>query len=302
MSLGSYKFAGGILLAVVLVLVTWSIAVGATNIDSARRYAWNEGVGWIDFYGSNTVNVFSTRLEGYATSTTGQLALNCNSTPNGNTCAGPSGNWKVSNDGNGNLSGWAWDDGIGWVSFCGGAGTADCPGTISYQVSINSSSGIFSGWAWSEAVGWIGFNCAGPPNSCGTSDYYVKTSWFVAAAEGILFSSVYDTGSTGGVAPNAVLWQGTQPSGTGVKFHFASSNCANGKTNPPTCTTGDWTYLGPDGTTATYYLPAGPNIPAMLNLAYHNNQRYFRYKVVVSSNAAQTQTPTVEDVILNWSR
>ncbi|MBI2036876.1 MAG: hypothetical protein HYT14_00770 [Candidatus Liptonbacteria bacterium] len=293
------KLCIALFVGIALLLVLWQGAAATTNIDAAKRYAWNEAIGWIDFYGTGTVTVLANRLEGYATSATGYLALNCNTTPNGDICA--TRNFAVSNDGGGNLEGWAWDDGIGWVSFCGGAQTANCPGTVSYQVEINPSNGVFSGWAWSEAVGWISFNCT-DAGICGTSNYSVQTSWVATTADGLLWSSVYDTGQATGVAPNSVLWQGTQPTDTSVRFQFSSSNCSNGKTNPPTCNdTGDWTYLGPDGTGATYYAPASPNLATMLNLANHNNKRYFRYKLRLNSNAAQTLTPTVDDVIINWS-
>lgn len=293
------KLCIALLVGAALALALWQGAAATTNIDSAKRYAWNEAIGWIDFNTTGTVTVLTNSLEGYASSATGDLALNCNTTRNGNICAGPAGNWKVSNDGQGNLTGWAWDDGIGWVSFCGGAQTADCPGTVSYQVTINPSNGSFSGWAWNEAVGWISFNCS-DAGICGTSNYSVKTSWVAVTVNGLLWSSVYDTGDTNGVAPNAILWQGTQPTGTSVQFQFASSNCSNGATNP-TCDTGTWSYVGPDGTSATYYSPAGPNLATMLNLANHNNKRYFRYKARIDSNYAQTLTPTVDDIIINWS-
>ena len=57
----------------------------------------------------------------------------------------------------------------------------------------------------------------------------------------------------------------------------------------------------PDGTSATYYTLASPDTATMLNLAQHNNKRYFRYKIRINSNFAQTLTPTVDDVIINWS-
>ncbi len=120
-------------------------------------------------------------------------------------------------------------------------------------------------------------------------------------SSGDLYSSVFDTGVSGGAALNTVMWQGSQPTGTTVKFHVASSNCSNGATNPPTCNTGTWTYLGPDGSATTYYVPAGPNLPVMLNPAYHNNHRYVRYKAILLPDGGAASTPRVDDVILNWS-
>jgi hypothetical protein len=54
-----------------------------------------------------------------------------------------------------NVSGWAWSENIGWISFnntSGGGG-----GSVDYGVNIGSD-GIFSGYAWSENIGWISFN------------------------------------------------------------------------------------------------------------------------------------------------
>src|SRR3990167_9845305 len=145
----------------------------ATNIDSTYRYAWNDTVGWIDFgYSIGNVYVYSDRLEGYASSSVGFIALNCDSTPNGNICG--TSDFKVSNDGNGYLTGWAYNDAIGWISF----DSATAGSSYTYQVTINSSSGDFSGWAWNDVAGWISFNCnqSETGNTCGVSDYKVKTN------------------------------------------------------------------------------------------------------------------------------
>jgi len=59
-----------------------------------------------------------------------------------------------------NVSGYAWSENIGWVSFnCTNQGTC---GIINYGVNINSSTGKFSGYAWSENIGWIDFGPASP--------------------------------------------------------------------------------------------------------------------------------------------
>lgn len=123
-----------------------------------------------------------------------------------------------------------------------------------------------------------------------------------ATQTAILWSSVYDTGDGNGVALNSVTWQGNKPAGTDVRFQFASSNCANGKTNPPACNdTGTWTYRGPDGTDTSYYIPTGPDVPARLNLAYHNNHRYFRYKIYLLTDTTPSASPRVDDVTISWS-
>ncbi len=58
------------------------------------------------------------------------------------------------------LSGWAWSDNVGWISFSGPL----------YSVAVNSGTGEFSGYAWSDNIGWISFNAADvggcPSGSC----------------------------------------------------------------------------------------------------------------------------------------
>ncbi|MEK7567459.1 MAG: PKD domain-containing protein [Patescibacteria group bacterium] len=57
-----------------------------------------------------------------------------------------------------NLSGYAWSDTVGWVSFnCTDVGTC---GTSNYGVNIDIGTGSFSGYAWSDNVGWISFNAS----------------------------------------------------------------------------------------------------------------------------------------------
>lgn len=53
-----------------------------------------------------------------------------------------------------NVSGWAWSDNIGWISF---NNTTD-GSSYNYGVNIDLSTGLFSGYAWSDNVGWITFN------------------------------------------------------------------------------------------------------------------------------------------------
>ena len=55
-----------------------------------------------------------------------------------------------------NVSGWAWSQNIGWVSFsCSNNNTC---GTVNYGVNVNSDTGLLSGYAWSQSIGWISFN------------------------------------------------------------------------------------------------------------------------------------------------
>jgi len=61
---------------------------------------------------------------------------------------------KVGASSTDNVSGWAWSENIGWISF---NNTSD-GSAQAYGVNINAVSGDFSGNAWSENIGWISFN------------------------------------------------------------------------------------------------------------------------------------------------
>lgn len=61
------------------------------------------------------------------------------------------------------LSGWAWSDNIGWISFnCDN--TSSC-GTVDYSVIVDQATGHLSGYAWSSNIGWISFN-SGDVSGC----------------------------------------------------------------------------------------------------------------------------------------
>jgi hypothetical protein len=106
---------------------------------------------------------------------------------------------------------------------------------------------------------------------------------------GNMTSSVFDTGIVNGAAFNSILWKGVQPSGSNVWFQLASSN----STNPSN-------FIGPDGSSATYYQASGPSIAMNISTRYHNNHRYFRYKVYVYPNLSN-ESPQITDVIIGYS-
>jgi hypothetical protein len=212
----------------------------------------------------------------------------------------------------GTLSGWAWNDQIGWISLNCNNVQNPCISPV-YGVSISGSD--FTGWAWNDVVGWVSFNC-GNTGTCSPNGitYKVSLANGGAAIQGSLTSSVFDTGSASGVTYNTILYRTSvsPPTGTAVKFQLAASNCSNGATNAPACdqnvgwggskTSGDGAYLGYDGTSATYYTATADNIPVALNSIYYNNRRYFSYKVFLFSDIYGLQSPQVDSVIVTWSR
>jgi hypothetical protein len=72
------------------------------------------------------------------------------------------------------LSGWAWSENIGWISFnCTNQGSC---GASNYGVSFDSNTGVMSGYAWSENVGWLSFNrsdTGAPPGAPYQSGSYI---------------------------------------------------------------------------------------------------------------------------------
>ena len=310
------------------------------GIDPQHHYAWNDVTGWIDFIYYHNITVGSA-ITGYAQSSAiGDIALNCNSTPNGNICLTPPGNPAVSDfavmqDANGIVYGFGWNDQVGWISFNCSNGDAtnpngncatnnSCPvgqspcsvaGGNDYNVSIDGS-GYFHGMAWNDAIGWISFNsadcdlnsngyvdvaCAGDDTTTQAFAYDVKSGANVNGV-GELESITYDTARNGGAGFNTIMWQGAAlPSGARVLFQTASSDCSNGANNAPTCTSGTWAFVGPAGTANDYYEPTGPNVPMRINRTYHNNDRYMRYRLLMLSDTALVNGPTVYDVIINWS-
>ncbi|MCR4328139.1 MAG: hypothetical protein NUV53_01340 [Patescibacteria group bacterium] len=276
----------GVVIAIAIFCVAGIAAVrAATNIDSTDKWAWNDIIGWVDFYATDSVTVTSQGLKGYASSTSGDISLDCKTTRSGDICS--QSNYQVSNDGVGNLSNYGWNDEYGWISFdCNNTGGC---GVSNYEVLIDANTGVFSGYAWNDIMGWISFNCSND-SSCGTSNYKVITSWVATSAIATLDSATFDTGVDGGAQINSVLWQGHQPSGTLVRFQFAISNASSGP----------WSYGGSDGTSNTYY-EVDPNVSKNLDYILHSGNRYFRYRVILVSDLAQTLSPRVDDVLINWS-
>lgn len=264
----------------------YQTAFATTNISSnVNEYtAWNDLFGWADFYNTNTVTVNSHGLSGYASSTAGDLSLDCATTRVGNICG--TSTYRVTNDGAGNLSGYAWNDTYGWFSFdCNNNGGC---ATSSYRVYIDGT-GRFQNYAWNDVAGWVSFNCANP-GICARNDYKVVTSWVATSAVAVLDSATYDTGSTSGAALNSLYWNGSLPSNTQVLFQLATSNS----------TSGPWNFIGPDGTNLSYYT-TNPGVTIKLDYTLHNNKRYFRYRVTLISNLTQTVSPQVDEVRINWS-
>jgi len=96
-----------------------------------------------------------------------------------------------------NVSGFAWSENIGWISFnntSGGGGT-------SYGVDINAS-GVFSGYAWSENIGWISFAPSGPYP--GNPQQSVRVNLSTGAVTGWARAASYGSGWDGWIEMDSV--------------------------------------------------------------------------------------------------
>lgn len=133
------------------------------TINSSYKYAWSDVSGWMNFgLSSGNVHITDSALTGHVwTANNGWISLN------------PT-NGGVSNNGEGDLSGSAWGEQLGWIDFDG--------------VSINSN-GEFSGQADGDTAGNITFDC----------DYCdVRTDWRPVSGRTTGGGGVVFTGNTGG--------------------------------------------------------------------------------------------------------
>jgi prepilin-type N-terminal cleavage/methylation domain-containing protein len=108
-------------------------------------------------------------------------------------------------------------------------------------------------------------------------------------SSGELTSSIIDMGTITNFSQ--ITWNpNDQPPATGadsVRFQIALSN-----ENTATTT---WNYIGPDGTSDSYFTVANQNIGAT-----GNNARYIRYKAFLSTDSAAV-TPNISDVLITFT-
>jgi len=123
---------------------------------------------------------------------------------------------------------------------------------------------------------------------------YTKNSGNLPVS-GFVISSTVDTNNTiftPGAAFNSIMWNGSLNGGK-VRLQLATSNSD----------LGPWIFKGPDCASLTYY-ENNSNVPNKIKCLDHNNQKYFRYKIILCSNncvGAGSNNPNVDSVIVNWS-
>jgi len=110
---------------------------------------------------------------------------------------------------------------------------------------------------------------------------------YATATVSTLISSTFDLG-TSTTDLYDIGWNPTsQPAQTGsnsLRLQLASNN-----------NNGTWNYIGPDGTSSSYYTVSSSTIHTS-----HDNDRYLRYRVLLQT-ADENLTPTLEDINFNFS-
>jgi prepilin-type N-terminal cleavage/methylation domain-containing protein len=162
---------------------------------------------------------------------------------------------------------------------------------VDLQGGNGTSTGFTDGSLWSQQ-GWAG--------GAGQTDFSDATQYFQDDGNidnsvvpsglrlakigsnyiysGSLVSSTFDTG-TSSTSFAALSWQPTsQDPTTSIKFQIAANNDKS-----------VWNFIGPDGTSSSYYTVPGTTIKN------ENNNRYIRYKVFLSTTDS-SKTPVLTSV------
>jgi hypothetical protein len=147
---------------------------------NTANYAWGENVGWANLNSTNGgVTVENDGLTGFVwLENIGWVKLDYDGVAGATNTT--STNWGVTNDGSGNLGGYAWSENAGWINFH----------PTNSQVTIDSN-GNFSGYAWGENIGWVKFDHA-------QTSYRPTTTWSSAASYTITSSA----NSNGSISPS----------------------------------------------------------------------------------------------------
>ena len=126
-------------------------------------------------------------------------------------------------------------------------------------------------------------------------------------ASGTFESQTFDTASVDGSnlnrAFNRILADISQPTNTTIQLQTAVAPAVNNSCNGVT-----FNYVGPDGTSNSYFTASGATIAGIIPLAdyipnsnYDNPGRCFRYKAYLSTTD-QTITPIMDDITVNYSQ
>lgn len=114
------------------------------------------------------------------------------------------------------------------------------------------------------------------------------------AVSGSFESRIFD--ATSSAAFNKFSATITKPSSTNITFQIAVADAVSGS-----CNNANYVYVGPDGSSDTYFTSTSGAIPFNDNgVGYENPGRCFRYKVYFTTSD-NNQTPIFFDITINYS-
>jgi len=141
------------------VLLTFLLAPAAMSqeqIDPAHQYSWGENIGWMNWRdageppGSLGVRVHPSFLSGFIwAESAGWINVGSGRPADGiHYGNAESSDFGINLESNGDLTGYAWGENIGWLVF-------DPRSLGGQRALLDSASRRFRGYAWGENVGWI---------------------------------------------------------------------------------------------------------------------------------------------------
>lgn len=153
----------------------------------------------------------------------------------------------------------------------------------SYSESVNTGSANYA------ESSWVGGRYVSAANIDAGADIELTPSGgtYSTSTVGILESNTIDLGGSPASLRGLSWLPQTQPGGVGadpVRFQVAVSDIDGG-----------WTYLGPDGTSSSYFTSPAATLPNGLQ-----GKRYLRYKVFLKTDATNV-TPSVTSVSFEFS-
>ena len=153
----------------------------------------------------------------------------------------------------------------------------------SYSASVNTGSAEYteSNWSGGRYVSATNISAGADVELAGSPGTYSTSS------VGILESNTIDLGGVSASLHGLSWLPQSQPGGTGtdpVKYQIAVSDID-----------GSWNYLGPDGTSSSYFTAPATTLPGALQ-----NKRYLRYKVFLKTDSSSV-TPSVSSVSFEFS-
>jgi hypothetical protein len=113
------------------------------------------------------------------------------------------------------------------------------------------------------------------------------------ASSGTYESATFDAGFT--TAFNRLDVNVTEPNQTDITFQIAIADAVSGS-----CVGANYVFVGPDGTSATFFTADAAIALNDDNVGYENPGRCLRYKAYLSTSD-MTQTPVFSDITINYS-